>query len=140
MNGVRHQDLADGRWWELSLAEQLGHVGSEVSRAIRWRSRRPDRAQEAPVSSAAACPAAARARSASNGSGALLIGCSMTTKRWPSAPSTRAISRAALTNCVVITPTEGTPARSPATASCKLHDEQLPQSPTPAISASQPAA
>lgn len=47
MNGVRHQELATGRWWELSLAEQLGHVGSEVSRAIRWKSRRPARAQEA---------------------------------------------------------------------------------------------
>jgi hypothetical protein len=47
MNQVRHRELAQGRWWELSLAEQLGHVGSEVSRAIRWRSRRPDLAEEA---------------------------------------------------------------------------------------------
>jgi hypothetical protein len=28
--------------------------------------------------------------------------------------------------------TAGVPARSALTASCKLHDEQLPQSPTPA--------
>jgi len=34
-----HEDLASGRWWQLSLHEQLGNVGSEVGRAIRWRSR-----------------------------------------------------------------------------------------------------
>lgn len=31
-----HRDLAAGRWFELSLAEQLGNVGSEFSRAVRW--------------------------------------------------------------------------------------------------------
>ncbi len=41
------------------------------------------------------------------------------------------MSSAALTNCVVITLTDGTPRRSPITESCKLHDEQLPQSPIP---------
>ena len=39
MTGVRHREMAAGRWWELTLAEQLGHVGSEVSRTLRWRSR-----------------------------------------------------------------------------------------------------
>lgn len=39
MTDVRHRELAAGRWWELTLAEQLGHVGSEVSRTLRWRSR-----------------------------------------------------------------------------------------------------
>jgi hypothetical protein len=40
MNAVfLHGDLASGRWRELSLCEQMGHVGSEVGRAIRWRSR-----------------------------------------------------------------------------------------------------
>jgi hypothetical protein len=38
----QHRDLAAGRWWELALVEQLGHVGSEISRAIRWRSRNPE--------------------------------------------------------------------------------------------------
>jgi hypothetical protein len=47
MSDVRHRELSDGRWWELSLAEQLGNVGSEVSRAIRWTSRNPDVAQGA---------------------------------------------------------------------------------------------
>jgi hypothetical protein len=36
------------------------------------------------------------------------------------------------TNASVMTATEGVPACSAATASCRLHDEQLPQSPTPA--------
>lgn len=29
--------MASGGWRELSLAEQLGNVGSEVSRASRWQ-------------------------------------------------------------------------------------------------------
>jgi hypothetical protein len=33
----QHQSLAEGRWFEFSLAEQLGNIGSEVSRAIRAR-------------------------------------------------------------------------------------------------------
>ena len=45
------------------------------------------------------------------------------------------MSSAALANFVVMMATEGIPSLSPATASCKLHDEQLPQSPTPATKA-----
>jgi hypothetical protein len=30
---ILHKNLAAGRWYELSLAEQLGNIGSEVSRA-----------------------------------------------------------------------------------------------------------
>ena len=33
----RHQELAAGRWGRLSLAEQLGNVGTEVGRMRRWR-------------------------------------------------------------------------------------------------------
>ena len=33
----QHRDLAAGRWGQLSLAEQLGNVGSEVGRMLRWR-------------------------------------------------------------------------------------------------------
>lgn len=47
MSEPQHRDLASGRWWQLSLAEQLGHVGSEVSRAVRWTSRNPDLARAA---------------------------------------------------------------------------------------------
>lgn len=35
----QHREMAAGRWWEMSLAEQLGNIGSEVSRTLRWRSR-----------------------------------------------------------------------------------------------------
>lgn len=42
-----HAELATGRWHQLSLPEQLGHVGSEVSRAIRWSARDAERAQRA---------------------------------------------------------------------------------------------
>jgi hypothetical protein len=42
-----HQDAARGRWWNLSLAEQFGHVGSEISRAIRWSTKNPETARAA---------------------------------------------------------------------------------------------
>lgn len=44
---VMHRELAAGRWWELSIAEQLGNIGSEVSRALKWRSCEPRIAQGA---------------------------------------------------------------------------------------------
>jgi len=44
---MQHRELAAGRWWRLSLAEQLGNVGSEVSRATRWQGRNPDMARGA---------------------------------------------------------------------------------------------
>lgn len=44
---VQHRDLAAGRWWELSLAEQLGNIGSEISRASRWSGRNDALAQGA---------------------------------------------------------------------------------------------
>ena len=34
---VQHQELASGRWNELSLLEQMGNVGSEVGRALKWK-------------------------------------------------------------------------------------------------------
>ncbi|MBI4120125.1 MAG: hypothetical protein HY454_01535 [Parcubacteria group bacterium] len=32
-----HTGMAGGRWYELSLMEQLGNIGSEVSRASLWK-------------------------------------------------------------------------------------------------------
>lgn len=32
-----HRELAAGRWFNLTLVEQLAHVGSEVERTMRWR-------------------------------------------------------------------------------------------------------
>lgn len=37
-----HKDLAAGRWARMSLAEQLGHIGSEVSRALNWQAKGND--------------------------------------------------------------------------------------------------
>lgn len=34
---IHHKNLAAGGWQKLSLAEQLGNIGSEVSRALNWR-------------------------------------------------------------------------------------------------------
>ena len=44
---------------------------------------------------------------------------------------------AASTKAVVMTPMAGVPACSEAIASCRLHDEQLPQSPSPVTAKSQ---
>lgn len=44
-----HKELAAGRWNELTLLEQLGNVGSEVERAVRWKKNHgpdPERAAE----------------------------------------------------------------------------------------------
>lgn len=32
-----HLTLANGRWHTMTLAEQLGNVGSEYERALRWK-------------------------------------------------------------------------------------------------------
>lgn len=34
---AQHQQLANGRWQQFSLMEQLAHVGSEVDRAAHWK-------------------------------------------------------------------------------------------------------
>jgi len=38
-NGVsfQHKQLAAGRWFELTFAEQMANIGSEVERTILWR-------------------------------------------------------------------------------------------------------
>lgn len=35
----RHRELAAGKWNELSFAEQMANVGSEIERTISWKSR-----------------------------------------------------------------------------------------------------
>lgn len=42
-----YADLGSGRWFTLSLAEQLGNIGSEVGRANRWITKNPERFQGA---------------------------------------------------------------------------------------------
>ncbi len=34
-----HASLADGRWFAMSIAEQMANVGSEYERALRWKER-----------------------------------------------------------------------------------------------------
>ncbi|OHB21791.1 MAG: hypothetical protein A2939_01685 [Parcubacteria group bacterium RIFCSPLOWO2_01_FULL_48_18] len=36
---IIHKELAAGRWRAFSLAEQLGNIGSEASRAMRWKNK-----------------------------------------------------------------------------------------------------
>ena len=35
----QHNDLAADRWFELTLESQMGNIGSEVGRAINWKSK-----------------------------------------------------------------------------------------------------
>lgn len=35
----QHKELAQGRWFNFSLMEQLANIGSEVSRAINWKNK-----------------------------------------------------------------------------------------------------
>lgn len=39
MTHVIHKDLAAGRWQTFSLCEQLGNIGSEISRALKAKER-----------------------------------------------------------------------------------------------------
>jgi hypothetical protein len=44
----QHKELANGRWTQMSLCEQMANIGSEVSRAFNWRKKnRSDLSQEA---------------------------------------------------------------------------------------------
>lgn len=36
----QHQDLVAGKWFTLTLAEQLGNVGSDFDRALRWKEKK----------------------------------------------------------------------------------------------------
>jgi len=36
---LTHKDQASGKWFQLSLMEQLANVGSEVERTINWRNK-----------------------------------------------------------------------------------------------------
>lgn len=33
----RHSELSRGRWYTLSVIEQMANIGSEVGRALRWQ-------------------------------------------------------------------------------------------------------
>lgn len=42
-----HKNLAEGRWFEFSLLEQMAHIGSEIFRTISWRDKNKDYQQKA---------------------------------------------------------------------------------------------
>ena len=37
MNILFHKDTAQGKWFTLSLAEQIGNIGGEVTRGAHWQ-------------------------------------------------------------------------------------------------------
>jgi len=39
----QHHGLAAGKWYQLTLAEQMGNIGSEVTRTFKWFSKKDDR-------------------------------------------------------------------------------------------------
>jgi len=43
----QHQNLSNGRWFKLSLFEQLANIGSEVERAILWKEKNREYSQQA---------------------------------------------------------------------------------------------
>ena len=42
MRKIFHQELAAGKWFKMSLAEQMANIGSEVSRAHKWEGKDED--------------------------------------------------------------------------------------------------
>jgi len=39
---IKHKELAEGRWAQMSFCEQMANVGSEVSRALNWKKKGKD--------------------------------------------------------------------------------------------------
>lgn len=37
----QHQAMASGKWFEYTLCQQMGNIGSEVGRANRWKEKDP---------------------------------------------------------------------------------------------------
>jgi len=44
---ILHEKLAKGKWFKLLLCEQLGNIGSEVHRVLRWRDKDQDNFERA---------------------------------------------------------------------------------------------
>ena len=39
-SGYQHKEMADGRWFEFSFAEQMANIGTDVGRAINWKNKK----------------------------------------------------------------------------------------------------
>lgn len=44
---IIHKNLTNGQWQKLSLFEQLGNIGSEVSRSCEWQNKNQERSEQA---------------------------------------------------------------------------------------------
>ena len=50
MTVYQHKTLADGRWNSFSFSQQMANIGSEVSRAIKWKKKgRTDQMEKAVI-------------------------------------------------------------------------------------------
>lgn len=49
INMPQHRDLATGRWNTMTLAEQLGNIGSDFERALRWKEKGQEKLFESAV-------------------------------------------------------------------------------------------
>ena len=50
MTEYQHKTLADGRWNSFSFSQQMANIGSEVSRAIKWKKKdRTDQMEKAVI-------------------------------------------------------------------------------------------
>lgn len=47
MSTIQHKTLAGGRWQSMTLAEQMGNIGSEVHRTLKWRGKDKERFEAA---------------------------------------------------------------------------------------------
>ncbi len=44
---THHKELAAGKWLQMTLAEQMGNIGSEVHRSINWLLKKDERFKSA---------------------------------------------------------------------------------------------
>lgn len=47
MISPQHKELAFGKWFEMTLVEQMANIGSEIERTILWRDKNKDYNQKA---------------------------------------------------------------------------------------------
>lgn len=47
--GFIHKELAEGRWAEIPFNLQMGNIGSEVSRALKWKEKGNERRMNAAI-------------------------------------------------------------------------------------------
>lgn len=48
----QHKELAEGRWGEIPFNLQMGNIGSEVSRSLKWREKGNEKRMDAAINRA----------------------------------------------------------------------------------------